>query len=153
MKKILFLLLLLSSTSAFAQDVIVKKDGATILSKVIEIGTSEVKYKKFSNQNGPTYTIRISDILSINYQNGEREEFGNTRSAGISKDEVMRNQFTSSNSSNNSSYNSYSSSPTPKNTSTKLYPSEYSYFGLSYTADFDYAGDGLYGFSGHGFGT
>lgn len=44
MKKILFFLLLLAATSAQAQDVIVKRDGSTIVSKVIEITTTEVKY-------------------------------------------------------------------------------------------------------------
>jgi hypothetical protein len=74
MKKLLIFLMLLSATSVFAQDVIVKKDGSTILSKVIEIGTYEVKYKKHSNQNGPTYTISKSEIQSINYENGEKED-------------------------------------------------------------------------------
>lgn len=58
-----------------AQDVIVKKDGGTILSKVVEVGTEKVKYKKWSNQQGPNYEIKISDITSINYQNGEKEDF------------------------------------------------------------------------------
>ena len=76
MKKELSLLLLSFCVStALAQDVIVKHDGSTILSKVIEIGTTEVKYKKFSNQNGPTYSILKSDILSINYENGEKDDF------------------------------------------------------------------------------
>lgn len=75
MKKLLLCLMFLSATCAFAQDVIVKKDGSTILSKVIEIGTSEVKYKKFSNQSGPTYSILKSEIQTINYQNGEKEDF------------------------------------------------------------------------------
>lgn len=75
MKKVLLFLMLLSATSVFAQDVIVKKDGSTILSKVVEIGSAEVKYKKFSNQNGPTYTIPKSEIQAINYENGEKENF------------------------------------------------------------------------------
>lgn len=75
MKKVLLFLMLLSATSVFAQDVIVKKDGSTILSKVVEIGSAEVKYKKFSNQNGPTYTISKTDIQAINYENGEKDTF------------------------------------------------------------------------------
>ena len=75
MKKVLLFFMLLLATSAFAQDVIVKKDGSTILSKVIEIGTSEVKYKKYSNPDGPTYTIAKSEIQAINYENGEKETF------------------------------------------------------------------------------
>lgn len=59
----------------FAQDMIVKKDGSIIQAKVSEIGTSEVKYKKWSNQDGPLYTIAKNDILAITYQNGEKETF------------------------------------------------------------------------------
>lgn len=58
-----------------AQDVIVKKDGSTIQSKVMEITDTEIKYKKWSNQDGPLYSIGRSEILSINYQNGEVEKF------------------------------------------------------------------------------
>lgn len=76
MKKILLFLLLLSATSAFAQDVIVKKDGSTILSKVLKITANEVEYKKYSNQNGPTYTIAKAEVQAINYENGEKETFG-----------------------------------------------------------------------------
>lgn len=76
MKKILFVLMLFASTlAASAQDVIVKKDGSTILSKVMEIGTAEVKYKKWNNQNGPMYTIAKAEVQSINYENGEKETF------------------------------------------------------------------------------
>ena len=59
---------------AHAQDVIVKKDGNTITSKVTEITSTEIKYKKFSNQNGPTYTINNNEVNYINYENGEREQ-------------------------------------------------------------------------------
>lgn len=62
------------SIIAHAQDVIVKKDGNTITSKVTEITSTEIKYKKFSNQNGPTYTIGKNEVNYINYENGEREQ-------------------------------------------------------------------------------
>lgn len=57
MKYFLFLLLSFFSVGASAQDVIVKKNGSTILCKILEVGTSEVKYKKHSNPKGPTYII------------------------------------------------------------------------------------------------
>lgn len=66
------------SIDCFAQDIIVKKDGSIIQAKVSEIGTSEVKYKKWSNQDGPSYAIVKSDILAITYQNGEKETFEST---------------------------------------------------------------------------
>lgn len=60
---------------AAAQDVIVKKDSSTILSKVVEISSTEIKYKKWSNQDGPTYLININEVMSINYANGEIDKF------------------------------------------------------------------------------
>jgi len=41
----------------------------------MEINGTEIKYKKWSNQDGPLYSIGRSEILSINYQNGEVEKF------------------------------------------------------------------------------
>ena len=73
---ILFMVLFASTLTVSAQDVIVKKDGSTILSKVIEIGTAEIKYKKWNNQNGPNYTISKSEVQAINYENGDKETFG-----------------------------------------------------------------------------
>ena len=58
-----------------AQDVILKKDNTTVLSKVIEITSTEIKYKKWSNQDGPTYSINRSLVTSIHYQNGEVDKF------------------------------------------------------------------------------
>lgn len=63
------------SLCIFAQDVIVKKDGSTILSKVLEVNSSDIKYKKFSNQSGPTYIISVTDVQTVNYENGEIDDF------------------------------------------------------------------------------
>lgn len=68
----------------FAQDIIVKKDGSIIQAKVVKVGTAEVDYKKWSNQDGPSYAIAKSDILAITYQNGESETFKSlTTSSGV----------------------------------------------------------------------
>lgn len=61
--------------SAAAQDVIVKKDGTTILAKVIAVGDDVVEYKKHSNLNGPTYKVNVDKLLSVNYENGEKDTF------------------------------------------------------------------------------
>lgn len=80
MKKVLSLLVLFSAALVVsAQDVIVKKDGSTIISKVLEIGISEIKYKKIDNQDGPNYSIAISDVLSVNFENGYKESFDNLK--------------------------------------------------------------------------
>lgn len=69
------ILFLFVSYTAFSQDIIVKKDGSIIKSKVIELNSTEIKYKKISNIDGPTYVLEKSEILSINYENGEVETF------------------------------------------------------------------------------
>lgn len=78
MKKKGLLLLSLSPVLAFGQDLIVKKDGDVIQAKVLKVSAIEVEYKKWSNQNGPLYSIGVGSILAINYENGEKETFANT---------------------------------------------------------------------------
>ena len=77
LKHIVLAVMCMTGSYASAQDMIVKKDGTVIQAKVTKIGTSEVEYKKWSNQDGPQYSIAISDILAINYKNGEKETFDN----------------------------------------------------------------------------
>ncbi len=79
MKRIILpVVLLLMGHAAFAQDIITKKDGAEIQAKILEINESDIKYKKFSNLEGPVYSMSISDILMIRYQNGENDVFPET---------------------------------------------------------------------------
>ena len=74
-------MMLLTAPLVRAQDVIVKSDGSTILAKVLKVNPSDVEYKKFSNPNGPIYTINKSDLLSINYENGEKDVFSDVKDA------------------------------------------------------------------------
>jgi hypothetical protein len=67
---------LIGLLSTYAQDVITKNDGSTILSKVVSISDSEISYKSSSNINGPTYIVSKSDINYITYSNGTTEYFG-----------------------------------------------------------------------------
>lgn len=74
-KAVLLSLLVANFCGVYAQDVIVKKDGSTILAKVLTIGETEVEYKKFNKQDGPTYKISVDKLLSINYESGDKETF------------------------------------------------------------------------------
>ena len=80
MRNLCLVLSLCLSSLIYAQDVIVLNDGSSIISKVLEVGSTDVKYKKWSNLEGPTYTLKKAEIISINYQNGERESFSNNKS-------------------------------------------------------------------------
>ena len=59
--------------SCYAQDYITKTTGDSIPAKVLEITSSEIKYKKVDNPNGPTYSVLKSDIFYIRYENGSTE--------------------------------------------------------------------------------
>lgn len=83
MKQLLTILLFLCSVSVMAQDVIVKKDGSTVLCKVLEVTASEITYKKWSDLKGSSYIIDKSLVSAINYENGKKEV--------ISELEIIRN--------------------------------------------------------------
>ena len=90
MQKLRFVITMMAlgfAVCAKTQDIIVKKDGNTIVSKVLEVSDTQVKYKKASNLDGPTYTINISELVGINYQNGEKENFKTSDSAPNQKAE------------------------------------------------------------------
>jgi len=70
-----YLLCFLVGSSIFAQDNITLKNGEVVKSKVLEITTAEIKYKRFDNQEGPTYTLPKSEVVIINYENGSKDVF------------------------------------------------------------------------------
>lgn len=59
----------------YAEDIIVLRTGDIIKANVLEIGQTEIKYKKITNLSGPTYSILKTNIHSINYENGEKDIF------------------------------------------------------------------------------
>ena len=67
--------IIFTMTGAFSQDIITTKTGEDILAKLVEVGHTEIKYKKFDNQEGPQFTILKSDVLMIRYENGTKDIF------------------------------------------------------------------------------
>jgi hypothetical protein len=76
---LLFFGILLCSIKIYAQDLIIKKNGDEIQAKVLEILPELIKYKKKSNLEGPTYTLELSEIFMIKYQNGSKAVFKEKR--------------------------------------------------------------------------
>lgn len=72
---ILFAILLFISNIIQAQDTIIKINGETILAKISEITPTEIKYKRFNFQDGPSYVENKSEIAQITYSNGLKEVF------------------------------------------------------------------------------
>jgi hypothetical protein len=82
MKKLIlvFLSCLFAITNCISQDIITKKNGEDIQAKVVEITTSDIKYRKFDNLDGPLFTMLKSDVLMIRYSNGSKDIFNETQS-------------------------------------------------------------------------
>jgi hypothetical protein len=55
---------------AHAQDVIYTISGSKFQAKVTEVNTTDVKYKDFSNLEGPTYVISKREVVLIRYSDG-----------------------------------------------------------------------------------
>lgn len=77
MKVELLIISCLISVNAWTQDVIIKRNGDEIQAKVLTVSDSKIDYKKWSNQNGPIYTISKGDVFMIKYINGDKDVFNN----------------------------------------------------------------------------
>ncbi len=63
------------SQVCFSQDVITYKNGTEAKVKVIEVTSTEVKFKKEENPDGPVYAELKSKIFMIQFANGSKEVF------------------------------------------------------------------------------
>ena len=90
---LLFILFICSSNIIKAQDTLSTRYGENVLVKVIEVGTTEVKYKKLDNLNGPIFSMLKSDLLMIKYENGTSEEYSKEERAliKVKKRHTVRN--------------------------------------------------------------
>ncbi len=80
------------SNSIVAQDTLTMRSGENIIVKIIEVGSTEVKYKKTINLNGPIYSSIKSDILFIHYENGSIDDFSSLKIESSRSDENQFNQ-------------------------------------------------------------
>lgn len=71
--KLFLIFFVVFATKSIAQDFIVLKNGDEIKSKVLEITQTELRYKKFDNIDGPTFTISKIDVFMIRYANGSKD--------------------------------------------------------------------------------
>lgn len=76
MKKIVSLLFAACvAVGAFAQDLIITRDGQRLEAKVLEVSSVEVKYKEFNNQDGATFILRADEINTVVFENGSVKVF------------------------------------------------------------------------------
>lgn len=66
--------------SSYAQDTLIMANGAYLPARVLEVNTSEIKYKKADNPDGPTFVVSKSEVSSIRYKNGTVDKIVNAPS-------------------------------------------------------------------------
>jgi len=75
-KVVVFTIFLFSGLySVLAQDMIIMRNENVIEARILEISPTEIRYKRFNHQDGPTIIILKNDVLRIVYENGNVENF------------------------------------------------------------------------------
>jgi len=69
-RSICILIFLILGYISYAQDILYLSNGDKLSAKITEINPTEVKYKDFTNLDGPTYVISKSELVLIQYSNG-----------------------------------------------------------------------------------
>lgn len=72
----IFALIAFIGYMGFAQDVIKFKNGTDATGKIVEITSTEIKYKKEGNLDGPLYTVLKLEVSEILYPNGTKDIIG-----------------------------------------------------------------------------
>lgn len=77
MKKIFNVLLLVlgACLCLHAEDIITLRTGEDIAAKILEVSTTEIKYKRMDNVEGPTFVVPVSEVLIVRYENGSNQVF------------------------------------------------------------------------------
>lgn len=82
MKKVLTLMVaLLTAFNLFAADIIVTRDARRIEAKILEVSSTEIKYKEADNLEGPTFVLTSAEINTIIYNNGTVKVFDQPQQA------------------------------------------------------------------------
>ena len=131
----------MTSVSVQAQDIIVKRDGTTIKSRVVEIGEQDVVYKDWP-QGQRERKIKVSELLSITFENGEMERF-NTEEPAASTDTPDTPDVALLTTALTTAMETV--------TSSEVKASDFDFMGLYYAASFDAADHGVYGYMMHSF--
>lgn len=109
MKYGLLLLFGVLFASANAQDVIIKRNGDEIESKISKVSENEIEYRKWTNLEEPLYTLKTSQIFMIKYKNGEKDVFDISSNIESTTGKIAENEYikTSPSSNNSALINQY----------------------------------------------
>ncbi|MCQ2341999.1 MAG: hypothetical protein MJZ75_00700 [Paludibacteraceae bacterium] len=89
MKKILLLVGLVASTMLSAADIIILKNSTKIDAKILEVSSSEIKYKKINNLDGPMFVVNTNEINSIVFENGDVQTYSTVSQPSQSRNNTI----------------------------------------------------------------
>lgn len=87
MKKLLLIAFMLFGFYANAQDQIIKKDGSELNVQITEISDTTLKYKK--KGLAVAFSLDLSEVLLVTFENGERMTFTDVKSAKKEDETVL----------------------------------------------------------------
>jgi hypothetical protein len=79
----------LLSFSAFSQDSLFLVKGTKEAVVLLEVNPDNLRYKRFDNQTGPTYTILKKEVILVKYKNGKKDVFTEVTAAEKPKENVV----------------------------------------------------------------
>lgn len=83
-KQAFFIILILFSITAKAQDTVVLRNGNILSVKVTEVSKTQIKYLLLDNQDGPIYVQEIGDVFMVKYHNGTKEIYEQSQTLTLS---------------------------------------------------------------------
>ena len=75
MKALCCTIFLLLTLKAASQDTLYLVSGTKEAVVLLEVNPDNLRYKRFNNQTGPTYTVLKTDVSSVKYKNGKSDIF------------------------------------------------------------------------------
>ena len=83
-------IMLFSFTSiSYSQDVIYMINGDSVVSKVTEISVEKIKYKDYTNLEGPQYIISKEGVSKIVFENGNEEIINETKQISLEETKAI----------------------------------------------------------------
>lgn len=86
-KLIIFILAI--SIRLFGQDTLYFKNKTTVVVKIVEINSAQLKYKRFDNLDGPLFVTEKKDIEYVVYKTGLREVFDANPNSTVATNETQ----------------------------------------------------------------
>ncbi|MCQ2077982.1 MAG: hypothetical protein MJZ20_13325 [Bacteroidaceae bacterium] len=102
MRKVILFTLFFVTVCCYSNDIIITTQSEKLEVTIVEVGKTEIKYRKVNNPAGPLFVLDKADISSIIYDNGDVEAFTNATTSTSSAHPINTNDQSSNTNINSS---------------------------------------------------